>query len=584
MSHEMSLDSERATFSNPIRGIRELLSLYEMGNNFGAAGKRVLVGAELSEILENDLVINNSTYKGIAQRLTTFLNEKSNTGGDPEQCRINKRSGLVKSLLRELNETLSQNYLKDCLNEIKSELASFELGTKDEHFKKIISLTNSVMGALAANGAGMQETNAFYRFILMKQGESTFEQRFERLQSAALSPNESYDLTFKIRSKALVDMLEGQGPSINFGPLNITPKDERILESKCTLEAQSFTIAGAKAYDLLVEFVDALSYTLGKQEINIETNYTAKSLSRNQTKSFKIHRPIPNPNYEFEKEKFLNFCQSIESNNDDAYKGIKDNKISAAFRLLRVGTLSTSVESKYTSYWTALESLARDVFDRQGGDDDRVIAATLPCIAIDYVTKKLRSFVSAFHNINKVDFEVEGGESFTLRNMGPANLYDFLVEEEKREVLINSVYEYPYFQFKLRNFSEFFSSSLKMHNRIEMHERKVSQHLRRIYRVRNLIVHDAQNIEGLEQLCAHLEHYLKGCLNTMLELMAVKPTIHTPREFFIRYSDLVDEVKEQLDPSSKIKSEKNRLKESERLKRENYSEHSKLRELVLIHQ
>lgn len=582
MSHELSLDSDRPSFINPIRGIKELLSLYDMGNDFGAAGKRVLVGVEIADTLKNDRVVKANEYSAIVERLVSLLDEENNNT-KPEQCKVNTKHDLIISLSLELLKTLEERYLLDSFNLLKIELDNFNEAKKDEHFEAIIELTNSVMGALSDKGAGLQETNAFYRFILMKNGTESFDQRFEHLITAAMSPPEEYELTFELRCNALVDIIE-TGNSINFGPLKIAPIDSKSLEAKCILKAQSYTIAGAQAYDLLGEFVDALSYTLGKQEITIVTSYTAKLINRNKTKSFKIHRPIPNPNYQFEKEKFSKFCESIESSNGNQNRGIKDNKISAAFRLLRVGSQATNTESKFTSYWTALESLTRDVFNGYDGDDSKVIAATIPCIAVDYITKKLRSFINALHQVGTLDFTYPDGQPFSLRNSKPSDLYELLLDSNKANIVKSSLSSHPYFQYKFDIFTKYFTSSIDMLDSILKHEKKVDKHLRRIYRVRNLIVHDARNIEGLEQLCAHLEHYLKGCLNAMLEFMTVKPTIHTPKEFFIRYADLVQEMKKELDPSFLIRNEVEKSKKKKSLIEKGHNNHSKMRALIELHQ
>ena len=151
-------------------------------------------------------------------------------------------------------------------------------------------------------------------------------------------------------------------------------------------------------------------------------------------------------------------------------------------------------------------------------------------------------------------------------------------------IVKSSLSSHPYFQYKFDIFTKYFTSSIDMLDSILKHENKVDKHLRRIYRVRNLIVHDARNIEGLEQLCAHLEHYLKGCLNAMLEFMTVKPTIHTPKEFFIRYADLVQEMKKELDPSFLIRNEVEKSKKKKSLIEEGYNNHSKMRALIELHQ
>lgn len=576
MSHELSLDSERASFVNPINGMKELLSLYALGKNYGATGKRVVIGVELSEIIGQDLVLNDEKYKPITERINYYLKEEGNNS-KPEHCRVNTSPELISSLAIELLSLLEKHYLEDSLELLLLAITSFTEDKREEHFENIILLTNSVMGALSSMGSGLSETNALYRFILLKDNSKTFEERFEQLKSTVLKPVELYELKFTIKSKALVNVLGDEGTNISFGTFQIKSISDQRLEATSSHLAQSFTIAGSKVHDLLEEFVDAISYTLGKQEITIENQYTSTSVTSHQTKTFRLHKPIPNPNYQFNNEKFLQFCSSIEPLEGVESQGIKDNKISSAFRLLRVGMQATSTESKFTSYWTALESLTRDVFVNYDGDDGKVIAATLPCIALDYITKKLKSFILAFHQVGIIQFELADG-AFSIQNAKPTDFYQCLKDPLKSDVLIGSLDAYPYFQYKLKIFSKYFHSSICMYYGIISHEEKVKRQIHRIYRVRNLIVHDAGKIDGLELLCANLEHYLKGSLNTMLEIMGSKPTIATPKEFFIRYTDLVKEVKLELNPAFKNK------KSEDKLISENYNNNDKLFRLIELHQ
>jgi hypothetical protein len=576
MSHEFSLDSDRASFVNPINGLNEMLALYSLGNNYGAAGKRVIVAAELSDIIENDLVLCGEKYLPLSSRINFYLKEEAGNS-KPEHCKVNRHSELVCSLAKELLHLLKMSYLEDSLTLLSSEIINFDQVQKDDYFNRIIRLTNSIIGALASIGSGQPEAHALYRFILLKNPERSFDERFEQLTNTVLKPDELYKLTFTLDSKALVKMIVAAGGTIKFGKFNIQSISDRKLRATSELLAASFTIAGTNAYNLLEEFVDAISYTLGKQEITIETTYTSMAVASQQTKTFKVHKPIPNPNYEFNNEKFVQFCAGIEPLEGSVNQGIKDNKISAAFRLLRVGMQATSTESKFTSYWTALESLTRDVFVEKTGDDGKVIAATLPCIGIDYVTKKLKSFIIAFHQVGKVDFTV-GDDVFSIQDAKPTEFYQCIMDAEKSEVLINAIAEYPYFQYKLKLFLRYFQSSISMYHAIISHETKVKRQIHRIYRVRNLVVHDAAKIDGLELLCANLEHYLKGCLNTMIEIMGSKPTIITPKEFYIRYADLVNEVKSELNPGFRKK------KEEDKYISEGYNKSTKLYKLIELHQ
>lgn len=583
MSHEQSLDGDRASFVNPLNGLRELLALYDFGESYGGASKRVAVGVELGEILNQDVTLKLPLFSEVNKRLMSFLDFKSNEA-DAKQCKINNNPDLIKSLSRELLFLVQTSYLEQAFELLNVTLNEPDIaGNTAEKFEKIVHFTNSIIGTLMSKGYSLQEANAFYRFILTKNITTTsFNERVESLTHAALKPPESFEINFTLKSEALVKLIAEAGDCFTFGVFDVRKTDSKTLCAKCQISAQSYTIAGTKAYDLLGELVDAVSYTLGRQEVVIEKRYIAKAIASNQTKTFTIHRPIPNPNYQFDEANFLLFCSSLQMEGEANLSSFKDNKIAAAFRQLRIGVNATSIEAKFTSYWTALESLTRDVFPTRNGDDGKVIAATLPSVAIDYVSKRLKSFILAFHHIGIITFNLED-EILDLQNISAVDLYIILKDEQKSAAIIAGLDEYPFFQHKVKKFSEICHSSLKMGRAIESHENKVRQQLHRIYRARNIIVHDAGKIDSLEFLCANLEHYLKCCLNSMVELMASKPTLITPKECFIRYADLVTEAKLELNPSLKKKLVA-QMKEEEKLAMQNYNKDDRLIELIRLHQ
>ena len=99
MSHEQSLDGDRASFVNPLNGLRELLDLYDFGENYGGASKRVAVGVELGQILNQDVTLQLPLFSEINQRLISLLDFKSNET-DAKHCKINNNPDLIQSLSR----------------------------------------------------------------------------------------------------------------------------------------------------------------------------------------------------------------------------------------------------------------------------------------------------------------------------------------------------------------------------------------------------------------------------------------------------------------------------------------------------
>lgn len=579
MSHELSLDSDRASFVHPINGARELLFLYDFGDNFGGPSKRVTVSIEFSEVIKSDPVLKISKYVSITEKLISLLEVNKNNPSNPEHCAINKQSDLVILLLKEFIH-LAEEYLEDAFKLLEEQLElQINEDNKESIFSEILNLTNSVVGGLISNGMGLNEISSFYRHILCRNIENTtFAQRYELLRTSAIKDPENFEITFKVESKELASILGNIDDSFTFGLFTLSKKTDKLLTAKCIVMAQSYTTAGTKAYELLGEVIDAVSYTQAKSNIIVRKQYTAKSIQSSRSKTFSIQRAIPNPVYHFNEDSFRYFCESIQSTSQQEISSFKHKKIAAAFRLLRIGVSAPSLEAKFTSYWTALESLTRDVFPSHNGDDGKVIAAALPSILINYVSKRLKSFIYVFNHIGLTEFQVdETDESthFSLQGINIIEMYNVLRDKNKADHILDKLDEHPFFQFKVQNFSQCCQSSLRMGARIESHEQKVKLQLHRIYRARNSIAHDAGKIDNLDLLCANLEHYLTSNLNSMIGLMSIKQTLESPKECFIQYADMVKDIKFSLNPALKKKEDK-RKKEEEKLIGEQYHDDEKL--------
>ncbi len=126
MSHELSLDSDRASFVHPVNGAHELLSLYDFGDNFGGPSKRVTASLEFSEVIQADLVLKGSKYALITEKLVSLFSIEKNNPSNPEQCAINKQSDFVILLLKEFIY-LTETYLEDAFSLLKVQLA-IEMG------------------------------------------------------------------------------------------------------------------------------------------------------------------------------------------------------------------------------------------------------------------------------------------------------------------------------------------------------------------------------------------------------------------------------------------------------------------------
>ena len=549
MCHEQSLDSDRVSTVVPKNGLLELVDLYTLGNSYRGEEKRVDASLELKEILEDDLVLNTEIFKELKDKLVDLFNFG---GGQPQHAKVNSKEKLVKSILHELLQRIDNSYITKAFELLENSIEEdVDRHNEEDSFNKIHSLCNSLIGTLVSNGSSLQDAVAFYRHILTKNIEETsFGDRFSHLREAATKPPIDYEVEFKVISHKLVGLLDEHDEDISFEHFTLKKVEESLCSVSTTVKASSYTIAGQDAYEKLGELVDAISYAIGKDKIIIQKKYICRELSGNKQKTFEIHRPVPNPNYQFKKDKFIRFMKSLEGDSTTHSAPIRDKKISSAFRLYRIGELSENIEARFTSYWTSLESITRDTMEGDSGDDRKVIHSVIPCIASDYVCKRLSAFIRALHNIRVLNISYESKE-VNLEGMSNSEFYIQLKDTHFANALLSELDQYPYFKFTLSKFITNVAKPEEMGLTLEKHESKVERQLKRIYRTRNLIIHNADKIKSLELLCANLEHYLKICLNSMIDLMYRIPTIKSADECFVRYRDIVDSTKLQLNPALK---------------------------------
>lgn len=557
-----SLDSDRVSILNPKVGLTELLNLYSFGNSYGADNKRVDVGLELHKVLSENVILDSATYKGLKQKLMEqFAPERNASKADKKNCDINQNRLLVSSLSEELIALIEKHYLTDSFGLLKEKIQLPEPSNwKDQIslFDQIRQLSDNLASAIIANGAGLFELYSFYRNILLLNVDTTtFDERFQLFHSKATQIPQNYHLTFLLRSEGLSNYVAQAGGEIEFGDFKIIYHDPRLCSAITAIKSHASTIAGNIAYDRLGEIIDCLSYTLGKEMIIIQAKYKVERHDIAEMREFTIQKLVPNPNYGFKHEKFTKFVTSMGS--PDGPKGYKNSKILSSFRIYRIGAYSENVEARFMTYWTAIESITRDVFNRDfNSDDEKVAAAAVPCIVADYVCKRLTAFLKALHQIGMA--QIQWDELTDVTSLTNETFFSLLQKQSFSTALVNQLAPHPYFQYQVSRFATLCQDPLKLKEILIAHENKVTLQIKRIYRARNIITHTGGKVTGLEFLCAHLEHYLKTCLNTLIDYMNDVPTINSPEECFVRYRHWVRSIQSDLAKTKNLSQLSNLIK------------------------
>ncbi|RYY02144.1 MAG: hypothetical protein EOO53_13995 [Gammaproteobacteria bacterium] len=546
LTDEESVDSDRISVMSAVTGLIELNGLYSLGKTFNGDEKRISVGIEVCALLKKDMLLEKPHYKNIKDQLTALLDKNAKQNNVHS---VNGRQILVGSLAKELIQLTNTHYVADALTELSSLLSPvFSLNEDPErdHFYKILQVTHHLIAALIAEGAHLAELSWIYRNVLAKSSPKTFSERFNKLTKILLQEKEQYKVVINLKNHGFSQKVLDYGGHITIGDFGIRNQALGICEATTVLEAKSFYRAANIAHEKLNDILDLLSHPMGRSVIVMGRSYDVELINETAPEKLQLEleRLVPNPTYIFSSEKFKKYVESIAA--FLVKTSGKKTPIFDAFRLSRIGITSQNLESKFLTYWTALETLTNNVFVTDHAKDLRIADAITPCITIDYINKRLASFLGAFKelNINQVTDKTNIVTNFT--SISSLQFFKAMQNRDFCDAVYDATANQPYLQYQFKRFAYYCIFPHKLRDILENHQTKIKWQIQRIYRARNAIVHAGLKVNHLELLCANLEHYLKISLSSITDLLSNSASIESSEECFVRYDYAVSDILKNL--------------------------------------
>lgn len=218
------------------------------------------------------------------------------------------------------------------------------------------------------------------------------------------------------------------------------------------------------------------------------------------------------------------------------------HKISSSIRYFRLSSDSQEVEHKFLNYWIGLEYLFSNTDDPQSTIER--VKKYLPAIQANvYLKRVIRDFHTSI-----IRLKATGITGFKKDDIS------YLLEESTYDEIWDKYYEtLPLLAHRARKFKDIFFDTpapkkiSKLILFLRKHEEGLGQHLTRIYRVRNEIVHEAAvNIRtDIYTLTSNLKHYLLISLDTILEGLANNYGIDDINSFLIYQESVYENIKKE---------------------------------------
>lgn len=187
-----------------------------------------------------------------------------------------------------------------------------------------------------------------------------------------------------------------------------------------------------------------------------------------------------------------------------------------AISLHASATQSTDINNQFLNLWTAIEVLIP--VERNGSFSriNQICNHLTSVLAINYYRSLIIQLDTDLKVIGKLYNECinETGKdsAIGLLYLITDNTYD-----ASKSKLLNYLSNYPILKNRIHQYTELFASTDKLQTTYNNHSNRIRLQIMRIYRTRNMIVHDGNTTRYIELILQNLHYYL----DTLIELINI---------------------------------------------------------------
>lgn len=224
-------------------------------------------------------------------------------------------------------------------------------------------------------------------------------------------------------------------------------------------------------------------------------------------------------------------------NKEGSYEII--NKI---VRLHNNGIIQNDLDDGFVNLWSVLEVACVNKKDKS--KINAVTKKVVPILQNDFFDVYFEVICNELHTILGLDSYQDLLESIDIDNEKPAcKIAALCLIEKYNDVyddLMKQLGQYPNVRYKLEKINKLKSSRKKLIALSNSYAERVRWHLYRLYRVRNLIVHDGETNRNIHILGQHLHIYCDRVLIELLTKLSTHKYLQTIDDVFFETNSIVN--------------------------------------------
>lgn len=203
-------------------------------------------------------------------------------------------------------------------------------------------------------------------------------------------------------------------------------------------------------------------------------------------------------------------------------------RLTGALRALRIAHEETWLESGLTTLWTAIETLAHEHY--AGNIIDSVVRSVVPFVAgakIQNLVDDLIVYLDWAGVTESQEFADDFADTVVGAVVSPVRIVHALSEEPRAIRLAEIARESPLVAYRVNRFHIVARSPMAAARRATQTAMRIEWQLRRIYRLRNAIIHGGEFTGAGEQMLQHLDGYVRAVIGPLSMILAANNGIDT---------------------------------------------------------
>lgn len=540
--HKDTLDSYRVRVNNVMTILIELDNVLEnwMNGNVKRYETVAYCIQECKSLLDNDDCFEYDKTELTKSSLTSLLDNfiSKSKSGEIDIPSAKKLQFMVQKCIL-FNEG---KYLNALLRQIRMGM-DIDEPIPDNEFMSTLNKLDAYISAFACEllRLGYSKIHLYKFFVAFKEnkGHLSFQDAFEEMKKAMTSLQlQEYVVVFKLgfqseervlRASENISGLEESLPDELKNAIMgryVSYKKEKtnirfVIMRKAALDS---AMAAKICYDDLSKMFDLnLEYT---KEVDMPS--TALVFCKQQMRPG--YRVALEHIYILDKGSFVsddenkslpNAMRNID-NNINISKDVKD-RIAVALRHLRIGDHQIEIEQQFINYWIAIEFIFTSPSSKES-TFERIKKYLPDILGSGYIKRNCLYLNEILRNSHAIK----------------ADEYWWNKSDDDREKLIKSLSSNILVQYRMRKMKSHLRSNEAINKYIKNHRNNLVQHLSRIYRLRNELIHEAAIKQDIANVTSNLRSYLVYVLNQLIDFFNNTNDICTAREmeqFFWSYEN-----------------------------------------------